>query len=35
MLNGEFLTDHSEPLGLDFDMPLCMLALWHLLKFSG
>ena len=33
--NGGFLTDHSEPLGLVFDMPLCMLALWHLLRFIG
>ena len=35
ILNGGFLTDHSEPLGLVLDMPLCMLALWHLLKFIG
>ena len=35
ILNGGFLTDHSEPLGLVFDMPLCMLALWHLLQFIG
>ena len=28
-------TNHSEPLGLVFDMPLCMLALWHLLRFIG
>ena len=35
ILNGGFLTDHSEPLGLVFDMPLCMLALWHLLRFLG
>ena len=34
ILNGGFLTDHSEPLGLVFDMPLCTLALWHLLRFS-
>ena len=32
---GTFLTDHSEPLGLVFDMRLCMLALWHLLRFIG
>ena len=32
---GTFLTDHSEPLGLVFDMPLCMLALRHLLRFIG
>ena len=35
ILNGGFLTDHSEPLGLVFDMPLCMPALWHLLRFIG
>ena len=35
ILNGGFLTDHSEPLGLVFDMTLCMLALWHLLRFIG
>ena len=29
ILNGGFLTDHSEPQGLVFDMPLCMLALWQ------
>ena len=23
-------TDHSEPLGLVFDMPFCMLAVWRL-----
>ena len=31
ILHGGFLTDHSEPQGLVFDMPLCMLALWRLL----
>ena len=35
ILNGGFLTDHSEPLGLVFDMPLCMLALWHFIRFIG
>ena len=35
MLNGGFLTDYSEPLGLVFDMPLRMLALCHLLRFIG
>ena len=35
ILNGRFLTDHSEPLELVFDMPLCMLALWHLIRFIG
>ena len=34
ILNGGFPTDHSEPLGLVFDMPLCMLALWHLIKLD-
>ena len=34
ILNEGFLTDHSEALGLVFDMPLCTLALWHLLRFS-
>ena len=35
ILNGGFLNDHSEPLGEVFHMPLGMLALWHLLRFTG
>ena len=35
ILNGGFLTDNFEPSGLVFDMPLCMLALWHLLRLIG
>ena len=32
---GDFLNDHSEPLGEVFHMPLGMLALWHFSRFTG
>ena len=35
ILNGDFLYDHSEPLGEVLHMPLDMLALWHLFRFTG
>ena len=35
ILNGDFLYDHFEPLGEVLHMPLDMLALWHLIRFTG
>ena len=35
ILNGNFLYDHSEPLGEVLHMPLDMLARWHLFRFTG
>ena len=33
ILNGDFLNNHSEPLGEVFHIPLGMLALWQLFRF--
>ena len=35
ILNGGFLNDYSEPFGKVFHMPVGMLVLWHLLRFTG